>query len=74
MWLRFPVEIEEHYNIKEEHHNGTCVNDNVYNSQELCIEQHIMTGDAKERDDEVKNAVNRIARHYDHDCGQYRQE
>lgn len=74
MWLRFFVEIEEHDHIKEEYHDGTRVNDNVYNSQELCVEEHIMTCDAEECYDEIENAMNRVARNNDHNCCQYGQE
>ncbi len=74
MWLRFSIEIEEHDHIEEEHHNGARVNDDVHDSQELRVEEHVVTSDAKECYNKIEDAVNRVARHNDHNCCQYGQE
>ena len=74
MWLGFLIEIEEHDHIKEEHHDGACINDDVHDGEELCVHENVVPGDAEECDDKIKDAVNGIARDNDHDGREYRKE
>jgi len=55
-------EVEQHQHKQEQYHDGAGVHDDVYNGEELRIEQHILPGDGKKCEDEVQHAVYRVFR------------
>ena len=74
MRLRFLVKVEEHDHIKEEHHNSTRVYNDMDHRGELRVHENVMSRDAKECNDQVEDAMNGIARQYDHDGRKDREE
>ena len=69
MWLCFFIEIEQHDYEKEEHHDGSCINDQVDNPEKSGVKQDVMSGDGKETDHQPKHAVDRILGEYHHQRG-----
>src|SRR5690606_1476333 len=58
--LRIFIEVEQHQNEKEQHHNRSHVDDEIDHCEKLRIQEDIVYRKGKKRNNEVKYTVHRV--------------
>ena len=66
LWFRLRVKVHQHDHEQEKHHNGTCINDQVHNGNELRVKQDVVPRDSEENSYQPKYTVNRVLAEYHH--------
>ena len=74
MRLGLMVEVQHHDHVEEQHHDGTCIDNNVHHRQELGLEQQLVAGDTEECKNKIQYAMHRILGKYYQQSAEYPEE